>query len=124
MFFQRLIASVLLFTFFAQTFDQSFLELDFLMNRNYIAKTLCVNQDKPQMHCKGNCYLARQMQEQQDDNKQSGNTGKEKFEVQFFFLPDETIINYVLPSIAVIYTPKRDNIIFQYQQSVFHPPCA
>ena len=124
MFFQRLIASVLLLTFFAQTFDQSFLELDFLMNRNYIAKTLCVNQDKPQMHCKGNCYLARQMQEQQDENKQSGNTRKEKFEVQFFFLPDETIINYVLPSIAVIYTPKRDNIIFQYQQSVFHPPCA
>jgi hypothetical protein len=124
MFFQRLIASVLLLTFFAQTFDQSFLELDFLMNRNYIAKTLCVNQDKPQMHCKGNCYLARQMQEQQDENKQSGNTRKEKFEVQFFFLPDETIINYDLPLIAVIYAPKRDNIIFQYQQSVFHPPCA
>jgi hypothetical protein len=124
MFFQRLIASVLLLTFFAQTFDQSFLELDFLMNRNYIAKTLCVNQDKPQMHCKGNCYLARQMQEQQDENKQSGNTRKEKFEVQFFFLPDETIINYVLPSIAVIYAPEKDNIIFQYQQSVFHPPCA
>jgi len=124
MFFQRLIASVLLFTFFAQTFDQNFLELDFLVNRNYIAKTLCVNQDKPQMHCKGNCYLAKQMQEQQDENKQSGNTRKEKFEVQFFFLPDETTISYVLPSITFTYALKSVSIISQYQQSVFHPPCA
>ncbi|RAJ97657.1 hypothetical protein LX87_02560 [Larkinella arboricola] len=38
-------------------------------NKDYIAKVLCENRAKPQLHCDGKCYLAKKLtaqQEQQD----------------------------------------------------------
>ncbi|QHW00738.1 hypothetical protein [Spirosoma endbachense] len=35
-------------------------------NRDYIARVLCENRDKPQLHCDGQCYLAKQLKAQQD----------------------------------------------------------
>jgi hypothetical protein len=36
------------------------------LNKNYIARVLCENRDKPQLHCDGQCYLAKQLKAQQD----------------------------------------------------------
>ena len=35
-------------------------------NKDYIARVLCENRDKPQLHCDGQCYLAKQLKAQQD----------------------------------------------------------
>jgi hypothetical protein len=35
-------------------------------NKEYIARVLCQNRDKPQLHCDGKCYLAKQLKAQQD----------------------------------------------------------
>ena len=35
-------------------------------NRDYIARVLCENRDKPELHCDGKCYLAKQLKAQQD----------------------------------------------------------
>jgi hypothetical protein len=35
-------------------------------NKDYIARVLCENRDKPQLHCNGQCYLAKQLKAQQD----------------------------------------------------------
>lgn len=36
------------------------------LNRDYIARVLCQNRDKPQLHCDGKCYLAKKLKAQQD----------------------------------------------------------
>jgi hypothetical protein len=36
------------------------------VNKDYIARVLCQNRDKPQLHCDGQCYLAKQLKAQQD----------------------------------------------------------
>ncbi|QJW91023.1 hypothetical protein HNV11_17400 [Spirosoma taeanense] len=36
------------------------------VNRDYIARVLCENRDKPELHCDGQCYLAKQLKAQQD----------------------------------------------------------
>lgn len=36
------------------------------VNKAYIARVLCENRDKPQLHCDGQCYLAKQLKAQQD----------------------------------------------------------
>ncbi|AUD01158.1 hypothetical protein [Spirosoma pollinicola] len=36
------------------------------VNKDYIARVLCENRDKPQLHCDGKCYLAKQLKAQQD----------------------------------------------------------
>lgn len=35
-------------------------------NKEYIARVLCENRDKPQLHCDGQCYLAKRLKAQQD----------------------------------------------------------
>jgi len=38
-------------------------------NKDYIARVLCENRDRPQLHCDGTCYLAKRLkasQERQD----------------------------------------------------------
>lgn len=35
-------------------------------NKDYIARVLCENRDKPQLHCDGKCYLAKKLKAQQD----------------------------------------------------------
>ncbi|GAB4021979.1 hypothetical protein [Spirosoma koreense] len=35
-------------------------------NKAYIARVLCENRDKPQLHCDGQCYLAKQLKAQQE----------------------------------------------------------
>ena len=36
------------------------------VNRDYIARVLCENRDKPDLHCEGKCYLAKKLKAQQD----------------------------------------------------------
>lgn len=36
------------------------------LNQDYIARVLCENRDKPQLHCDGQCYLAKKLKAQQD----------------------------------------------------------
>ena len=38
----------------------------FHLNRDYIARVLCENRDKPLLHCDGKCYLAKKLKQQQD----------------------------------------------------------
>lgn len=35
-------------------------------NKDYIARVLCQNRDKPQLHCDGKCYLAKKLKATQD----------------------------------------------------------
>ncbi|WP_288428109.1 hypothetical protein [uncultured Spirosoma sp.] len=36
------------------------------LNRDYIARVLCENRDRPELHCDGQCYLAKKLKAQQD----------------------------------------------------------
>ncbi len=35
-------------------------------NKDYIAKVLCENRSRPELHCDGTCYLAKKLKAQQD----------------------------------------------------------
>jgi hypothetical protein len=36
------------------------------LNKDFIAQTLCENQDKPAMQCEGNCFLSKQLKNLED----------------------------------------------------------
>lgn len=42
--------------------------LEYCFNYNYIVTELCVNKDKPQLHCNGKCYLMKQLKKQSTNN--------------------------------------------------------
>ena len=51
-----------------------YVQMEYGINHAYIAKVLCVNRDKPQMHCDGKCFLKKDISraaEQQDQKNTS-----------------------------------------------------
>jgi len=47
--------------------------VDYLINKDYIAKNLCINKDKPKSCCKGKCHMVKQLQK---TNKNTDNDPK------------------------------------------------
>jgi len=47
--------------------------IDYLVNKDYIAKNLCINKDKPKSCCKGKCHMVKQLQK---TNKNTDNDPK------------------------------------------------
>ncbi|RBL92621.1 hypothetical protein DF182_08600 [Chitinophaga flava] len=65
-----------------QNFSKSLIVLQFDAQQSYIARVLCENRNKPEMHCDGKCYLKKELDR---DARQDKNTGsnKERYEVMF-----------------------------------------
>ncbi|PSL31534.1 hypothetical protein CLV60_103400 [Dyadobacter jiangsuensis] len=45
--------------------------LDYELRKEYITKNICVNRNRPQLHCDGKCYLAKKLAESQKQEEQS-----------------------------------------------------
>lgn len=49
--------------------------VNYELRKDYIIKNYCVNKNRPEMHCDGKCYLAKQIQKaEQEDEKQATNS--------------------------------------------------
>ena len=71
MFTTRIIALFFLIEIVCATFSNNIVVFNFYLNQNYIAKTLCENRDKPQMHCSGKCQLQKKINEETNKDKQT-----------------------------------------------------
>jgi len=60
---------VLLLLTSVQTFSKWCLIAEFRINKDYIAKNLCVNRFKPRCCCKGKCYLNKRLAEDQSQQQ-------------------------------------------------------
>ena len=46
--------------------------LDYQIRKDFIVKNYCINKNRPEMHCDGKCYLAKQIKKtQENDEKQA-----------------------------------------------------
>jgi len=72
--------------------------VDYIINHDYIAKELCINRAKPQMHCNGKCQLMKALAKSSENEKplsgkKSSHTEKEVLFCESFFDFDFEIIN-------------------------------
>jgi hypothetical protein len=121
---KSLITIFLFLCILIQTFSWIVYNAAYVLNKNYIAGNLCINKDKPATHCDGKCYLAKQMQQQEKQDQQSNDSKKEKFEMQFFFLPEEPMLTSCRAVIDINYHEPHNAMPPGHYHSVFHPPCA
>lgn len=70
-FYRKIVVVLLLAAFTTITFNQSFITLDYFLQRDYIAKNLCNNKAKPQMHCNGKCQLMKKLQQEQKKDQEN-----------------------------------------------------
>jgi len=69
------LAYILLFSFMLLTISPWGTIAYFHLNREYIAKVLCENRQRPELKCNGQCYLAKKLK-QQEDNKDKETTNR------------------------------------------------
>lgn len=95
-------------------------------NKEYIAHVLCENRDKPQLHCNGQCYLAKRLKAQQDKQDKETTEHVQNMPMLQLFCADYLAFHF-LPVAEMIGQLTR----FAYQvvgysaplPSVFQPPC-
>ena len=57
--------------------------VEYAINQDYIAKFLCINQDKPEMQCNGKCHLYKEVKKQQEETPKSLQISLEEYPIGF-----------------------------------------
>jgi hypothetical protein len=76
-FFSYLLISLVLL----QTFSREVLVVDFTLHQATITARFCVNKARPQLHCDGKCYFAKQLKKQEERESKSASPLKERLEM-------------------------------------------
>ncbi len=119
----KFFAAIFLFSIvIIQNFSSLIIEADFFINQDYIAKNLCVNRDKPMMHCNGKCYLAKKLKE--EGKSQSPASKSERSDVSPFFVPTSYSFIGVQQLDKPEYFIKDENAVSSFPRFIFHPPTA
>jgi hypothetical protein len=71
-----LAASVLLCIYLLNPFKLYLPYLDYQLNYNYIVNFLCENKDKPEIGCRGKCFLSKALKSQEKDKSQQQSNAK------------------------------------------------
>jgi hypothetical protein len=103
-----------------QTFSKAFVMADFYMNRDVIAQELCENKDKPQLNCKGNCALKKELER---ENKKE--IPQQLQEIKTFLQAERLSVMPVFISVAKTFGYViNDNRIIRNSNPVFRPPIS
>ena len=130
----RILSSILLIlVLLSKTAYGLFWQVNFRMNQREIARLECENKNRPEMHCNGQCYLAKQLQKaeaQLDDKKQESTRSLEQLkwlETAVFATPDFPKVHKVAICTDLqkqTYSTYLECLPISYIPSVFHPPCS
>ena len=115
------LCTVLLFL----SFGKSALVLNYQINKKAIAETRCENRDKPEMHCDGKCYLAKQLKKA--DEKENPTPDFRNLKELSPYVASETVSTRFFATatvydIATVYV--TDAPVEACPGSVFQPPEA
>lgn len=106
-----------------QAFMMPIVYLDFKLRQDYIAKVLCINRDKPEMHCNGRCILMQKMKKAQQ-KEQSPQNQHSKSEILWLHCAGLLQLDFQvnLPVILEHHPFKSDFYSYTLLRSLFHPP--
>ena len=121
---KKTVALILVSVFLFQTFSKVVVYADYLINKDYITKVLCINKDKPKMHCNGKCHLKKQLEKEKKKEQSPANPVKEKREIQFFSEFNFNISEISPPVTKILAPDYYFSLSEKHLTSVFQPPKA
>jgi len=101
--------------------------LDYELRKEYIAKTLCVNRNKPILNCNGKCYLAKKLAAA---NQQQERQAEQDYIASLIYQVMDTSNSYSFDNSPVSFL-FIDTVQYRYQSSfidrlltgsIFRPP--
>lgn len=113
------IAYILLFSIMLPTLSPWGTIAYFKINRDYIAKVLCENRQRPELKCNGKCYLAKKLKEQEDKNDKE--TSERVHNTPVIQLFAASVTSYIFCAPATIRSPRQN---FFYLLHFYSAPAA
>jgi hypothetical protein len=106
-------------------FTEAYYFIDFQLRKDYIAKVLCINKDRPELHCDGTCYLAKKVKALEERENQSQRNIFEKFELPTMICEEILSLKFQFTDFEVdLITPQYQNTYSKRLTfSIFRPPC-
>ncbi len=95
--------------------------MGFEANKGYIAKELCENRDKPEMHCNGKCYLMKKLKQAQD-KEQKQERQSQKLQVQDAVVSTPLVFKRYAFAVVNLHIPVSTGMPQSIKNSIFHPP--
>jgi hypothetical protein len=106
-----------------QTFSQVVIVAQYYAQKDFIARNLCENRSKPQLHCNGKCCLRKKLAKEGREQAPSPRNQKEEQVVNLFFANNFIEIRPLLSVVtADDYFNRNDLRTFSFHHPVFHPP--
>jgi hypothetical protein len=99
--------------------------LDYIVNYDYIAKELCENKAKPEMHCNGKCHLMKELAKAAEEQKQQSGKKSAQQESEVLFCQVLNDFSFSQPIlIPIIKNETAYSNLYSHNTAVsfFHPP--
>lgn len=117
----RITIIFLIVALMASNLSRFFIYAGFKLNQKYIAENLCVNKDRPWLHCNGKCYFVKKLkQAQEKQNSEEGQSQKNLFQEACF--TQLTVVKFHTQLLQVIIIPDNHADLPQACNSIFRPP--
>jgi len=108
-----------------QYFTKTWIILSFKMNQDYIAKVLCINKNKPQLHCDGKCILMLKIRaNEENQQKKMPQVLKIQNEISYCLqiLNPHQVINLVAEMNQNLIDGHQNLYKTSFEKSIFRPP--
>lgn len=118
-----LIAILVFLSMMGQLFQGDFIILDYYTHQQkYTA--MCINKDKPKMHCNGSCQLHKKLQQaQQHESNNPESAGGFKANVVLYCVIENLHFNWWEVPVETSFSPTTDDPVYSPDISdIFHPP--
>lgn len=103
---KKVVVYFLLFIFTIQSTKSLWIITSFQINREYIASNLCINRFDKIPTCKGQCFLTKELNKEQNENKRN-----------ITMIEKDSI--FIAPHFVVIQTPKYSKSILKNKFSFY-----
>ena len=118
-------ALILTLVLMANNINTIFIVTDFVINQDFIAKTLCIQKEE-QKGCNGKCQLNKQLKEVNNQSDNQPLQIKNRIELSYFILTKKessVISEYLFPNFSKKnFTHHQDVIPLELTYKITHPP--
>jgi len=119
--FLKPISILLVFSLLSANLSGLFVYLGFEANQSYIAKELCENKDKPQLHCEGKCFLKKKLKQAQE-KEQKQERQSQKLQIQDAVVSTPLTFKQYAFAETALHIPFSTGMPKNIKNSIFHPP--
>lgn len=121
---KRVVSLILLLFFTFLVFRPAIPLVEYCLRKDYIAKVLCINKEKPELKCNGKCHLTEQLKAEMEDEEDSPfpskNENERKQVSEFLRVTFSINPRFFHPT---DYTSFFHNLYnYNFSLFVFHPP--